>query len=178
MAVNQLRSPLDALKFVVEFAQINLQEVPAKRLPAIDLQVQRFINRETPGHWHTAAPDPALLRELQSRAFSLFRDLLTVTPRQSLAIAGDLLLTFFAVSDDTGRVRVIVNGTAVARFLHQIIRVLEATGFDRLFVCPAPGCGRFFVKVTKKTYCSTRCQSRVYMRQYRKDFYGKTTRPK
>src|SRR5262245_44992059 len=32
---------------------------------------------------------------------------------------------------------------------------------------PCPGCGRPFVRVTRKRFCSARCQSRSYMREWR-----------
>jgi hypothetical protein len=53
------------------------------------------------------------------------------------------------------------------RFLFTALRLAEEVGLDRLRVCPASGCGRIFVKVTKKQFCSTNCQMREYMREYR-----------
>lgn len=59
------------------------------------------------------------------------------------------------------------------RFLNRVIRLFEEVGLDKLQVCQAlqPGrddaiCGRLFLKVTRKEFCSTRCQSRTYMRGY------------
>jgi hypothetical protein len=47
----------------------------------------------------------------------------------------------------------------------QTIRVLVNAELDALQVCP--GCGKAFVIVTRKRFCSTPCQSRLYMRQLR-----------
>lgn len=167
MTANQLQAPIDALRFIVEFAQMDLPPTSMRQLQAVERQVQRFINREMPGHWVNAAtPDRVLLGALQSRAFSLLHLLVTVKPVRNLAIAGDLQLSFYAVREGSS-VRVMVMGSPLDRLLYQIIRVLEVIGFDKLFECPAPECGRLFLKVTKKRFCSQRCQSRIYMRQLR-----------
>jgi hypothetical protein len=49
--------------------------------------------------------------------------------------------------------------------LYDVFTALQEVGPDRIRACPE--CGQIFVKVTRKEYCSTRCQSRVYMRQMR-----------
>lgn len=46
-------------------------------------------------------------------------------------------------------------------------RVLPHVALEALRACP--GCGRPFVKVTRKKFCSAKCQSKVYMRQWRAD---------
>jgi hypothetical protein len=40
---------------------------------------------------------------------------------------------------------------------------LEAVGLDRLLRCPAPACGRLFLKIGRRAYCCVRCQHRVLM---------------
>lgn len=71
------------------------------------------------------------------------------------------------------------------RFINRLIRAFEEVGLDKLQVCQAPlagrddaMCGRLFLKVTRKEYCSPRCQSRTYMRKYnpKGSRHGKTTR--
>jgi hypothetical protein len=59
------------------------------------------------------------------------------------------------------------------------IAAMADAGTARIRVCPA--CGRLFVKITRKEYCSTKCQARTYMRKYREANRkggprGKTTR--
>lgn len=48
-----------------------------------------------------------------------------------------------------------------------IDRVVPHVALEALRSCP--GCGRAFVKITRKRYCSPRCQTRTYMRQRRAD---------
>jgi CGNR zinc finger len=68
--------------------------------------------------------------------------------------------------------------------LYQASTILQAIGTDRLRRCPAPDCGRVFVKVGRREYCSDRCQRRVFVSTYdpfkaqprRKDRHGKPTR--
>jgi len=79
-------------------------------------------------------------------------------------------LTHWLINDD-GHFRSDIVGPALDRFLYQMGRVLEEVGPDKLRKCPA--CDRLFVKVTKKRFCSQRCQSRTYMRGYRKGRYDK-----
>ncbi len=43
--------------------------------------------------------------------------------------------------------------------------MLTSVPLETLQRCPA--CGKAFVRVTRKRFCSTRCQSRIYMRQLR-----------
>jgi CGNR zinc finger len=189
MTANQLQGrlldPADALRFVVEFAQVDLAQAPTRQLRQVAWGVQLLINRETPGHWaKKAGPDLVLLQALQDRA----RAILEQFVKGPVAIEGDLLLTFLVTRDDEGRVRVQVHGRQLDLFAYQLVRVLETGGAEKLLACPAPECGRIFLKVTKKRFCSQRCQSRIYMRQLRADEraerdaltkgarHGKTTR--
>ncbi len=72
------------------------------------------------------------------------------------------------------RVMVTRAGRPGDLFFYRLVRLLEQVGVERLRVCQAPDrsrpggvCGRLFLKVTRKKYCSTRCQSRTYMREHR-----------
>lgn len=58
------------------------------------------------------------------------------------------------------------SGDLRSTVLIQVGRALAGPEGDRVRTCPE--CSRLFVKVTRKEYCSTRCQSRVYMRTLRK----------
>lgn len=49
------------------------------------------------------------------------------------------------------------------------VAALNTAAIGHLRLCPAPDCGKAFVKLTKQQFCSTRCQSRAYMRQRRAD---------
>jgi hypothetical protein len=159
----RLLNPADALRFVVDFTQVDLSQMPMRQLRQAAWGVQLLINRETPGHWaEKPSPDRVFLQALQERA----RVMLDAFARGRTTVEGDLLLTFALTRDDAG-VRVHVHGSPLDRFLYQVVRVLETGGAEKLLACPAADCGRLFLKVTKKTFCSTRCQSRTYMRQRR-----------
>jgi hypothetical protein len=49
-----------------------------------------------------------------------------------------------------------------------VLRLLEQVGLEPLHRCPSAPCTRTFIKVRKKTYCSTRCQQREYAREARR----------
>ena len=61
----------------------------------------------------------------------------------------------------------LIEATPRDLLFDQTNRVLPNVALEALQVCP--GCGKAFVKVTRKRFCSTRCQSRIYMRQLRAD---------
>lgn len=46
----------------------------------------------------------------------------------------------------------------------QLLQLTCSSGFDRLLRCE---CGKVFVKVGRREFCSERCQKRVYMRKQR-----------
>ena len=62
---------------------------------------------------------------------------------------------------------VLVDGLPRDVLLYLAIRVLTTVAIKRLQVCPDADCGKAFVRVTKKRFCSQRCQARIYMRQVR-----------
>lgn len=80
------------------------------------------------------------------------------------------------------RVSLFLNGEPRDVVLYQTLTIVDAVGIDRLRLCPAPDCGRAFVKVGRREYCSPRCQRRVFLASYdpfkaqprRKDRNGKS----
>jgi hypothetical protein len=72
----------------------------------------------------------------------------------------------------THRTLVMVAGTAEDVFRFSLVRCIQGTSVEKLRRCPDPKCNRFFFKAGKKDYCSTRCQSRVYMRKRRQEAKG------
>jgi hypothetical protein len=168
MAANPLQGrlldPADGLRFVVDFAHVDLARAPKRQLRQAAWGVQLLINRETPGHWaKKAEPDLVFLQALQERARVVLGDFV----KGSVAIEGDLLLTHVLTRGEDGRAHRYVHGSPLDLFAYQLVRVLETGGAEKLSACPAPECGRIFLKVTKKRFCSQRCQSREYMREYR-----------
>ena len=69
--------------------------------------------------------------------------------------------------DDRQFASAIVDGPPRDVFLYLAIRVLTTVAIERLHVCPDVDCGKVFVRVTRKRFCSQQCQSRLYMRQLR-----------
>jgi hypothetical protein len=107
---------------------------------------------------------------MQTRMRELLSDV--AQPRTSanavpfkMAIANDLVLSFYGVQAKGRRLNLFVLGTPVDRLQYETMRLLETVGAEKVLACPE--CGRLFLKVTKKRFCSTKCQSRVYMRAYR-----------
>jgi hypothetical protein len=166
MPRNQLRGHVAALQFIVEFAQVDLLRLAPQRYLDTLKKVGAFIRRDTAGGEDFIAADlnraPALFQE---RALEILRNIATTKQGFTLA-AADLVLTFVGVREGS-KVDFVVHGSPLDRFQYQIVRLLEKAGANRLLVCPAKNCGRLFLKVTKKRFCSTRCQSRDYMQRYR-----------
>jgi hypothetical protein len=184
MDANQLQEDsLAALGFAVEFAQVDLDLVSPDQLFSIQRGVRALLNRGRPAEWREPPRSPALYTEellyLQKRTLDLLHDVAT---KRGFTVANDLVLTFFGIQYPAGgsSIRVIVQGSPVDLLLYQVIKLLEETGSERLLVCAAPQagthdsapCGRLFIKVTQKRHCSTRCQSRAYMRDYRSNGYA------
>lgn len=168
MTTNQLHGrlldPADGLRFVVEFAQVDLDRASKRDRRHAAWGVVLLMNRETPGHRvQRPEPDRVWLQAFQDRARAILRQFVD----GPVTIEGDLVLTFIVTRDAAGRVRVHVHGSPTDRFAYQLVRVLETGGAAKIEACPAPGCARIFLKVTKKRFCSQRCQSRIYMRERR-----------
>ena len=51
--------------------------------------------------------------------------------------------------------------------LYQILTlVVRVGGLDRLRLCPAPDCGRAYLKIGRREYCSPACQRRAFLQTY------------
>jgi hypothetical protein len=172
MAMNPL-TDIQALQFAIDFAQ-------AEKVPKDALEIRRFVvTRESPIHDATGQT-PADITVLQKRTRALLQALVmcghvTVDRRvrTMLVRAGPPMKP--VPNYTSPRQDVIVDVSELTdRFINRLIRAFENVGLEKLQVCqaPAPGrhddaiCGRLFLKVTRKEYCSTRCQSRTYMRGY------------
>jgi hypothetical protein len=107
---------------------------------------------------------------------------------QATMIRVELLPLLGTLKATKGRERWLFGVAGAPRdvLLYQVAMLLATVGEDRLQFCPAPDCGRSFVKVGRREYCSDRCQRRVFVSTYdpfkaqprRKDRHGKTTRKK
>ena len=178
-------TPVQALLFAIEFAQADDVTAAAQR-------IRQFV--VSPGSPVTDWSPQSLeaLRALQQST----RALLINIVERGFAVAARTVKTlliragqprrpaahYFSPSHD----EVIDVSDIPDRFLNKVIRSFEEVGLEKLQVCQAPLagsrddaiCGRLFLKVTRKEYCSTRCQSRTYMRNYnpKGSRHGKTTR--
>ena len=156
--------PVEALKFLVAFTQeIDLPHASDARLRRLQRDIQRFINREAPGDWRYegAAPNWRALEVLRRKADSMLGSF----AETGSAVTNHLrTLNLFVRRHPDGTVQLHVTGDPEHRLAHQIVRVLVSEP-DALKKCP--GCNGLFVKVGKKTNCSSRCAQRLYMRKWR-----------
>ena len=171
--------PLNSLRSVIEFAQMDLQNLKGAELKAVEQRVRDLIKWQRHGWVRAPALNRALLLELQSQSLKFLTEIVEVGTDEV-----ELTLKFWAARDLKPRVSqtsradrdphayeskvgVVVDGAPRDRLLYLIIQLLEELGAEKLRTCADPECGRLFFKVTRKEFCSTRCQSRVYMRTYR-----------
>jgi CGNR zinc finger len=179
MIRNPLRAPVEALRFVIDFVQMDVEQASQAELKAAERRVRQLIELflEDPNRldwasqeWVKQRPVPrAELKRLHAAARTLLTGIVIsgnaeVALRLNFSVVNASSLTrplYFPV------VWIGVNGSPRDRFLYRVIRLLDELGIEKLHTCPAPKCGRLFFKVTRKEFCSTRCQSRVYMRRYR-----------
>lgn len=185
MRINQLHNPAAALQFVVEFAQqADLATASMRRVGQIERQLDAVLNPDRPAAWHRVPRiDRPTLLTLQAEVLALLTNIAERGMEQV-----ELRLTFWvarelradarndarAVRDSTAYVPdvgVLVYGPVRDWLLYRVIQLTLQTGAGNLRSCP--DCGRIFFKVTRKEYCSTRCQSRVYMRKYRAGEVGR-----
>lgn len=152
MARNQLRAQMAVLQLALDFAELGTDP-------------RRFIKQPLSGKdggaWTKAGqkpPDPLLQKEVKALL-------------QTLIDGGDYQ-TDVTLHFDIKRQQGSIVLTRAARkerdlFVYRLLRLLEDVGIERLRACPE--CGRLFLKVTRKEFCSTRCQARVNMRNQRRN---------
>lgn len=193
---NPLQKADAALRFVVEFSQMNLNDLSPSEALNLQLNVHRFLTRtrrhpsnskmHMPSHPGTGKPIPlADLRAIQANALTLLMALVhnseaAVEVRLTLRLAdvGRMippeLSKIFGM--DRTPVIAITDGTPNDRFQLHLTQLLEQVGANKIKRCTAERprstgvpCGRLFVKVTRKEYCSATCQIRVYQRAARRN---------
>lgn len=177
-------TPTDTLKFAIDFAQ-------AESLSANDAnrQIRNLVrHRESPAIDYTSL-SVAELAALQQQTRTLLRALVdrgyfvvTRTVKTLLIRAGaprQPIPTYTSPSRDQ-----IEDASELSdRFINRVIRSFEDVGLDKLQVCQAPPagrddaiCGRLFLKVTRKEFCSSQCQKRVWARNAARATREKETR--
>jgi len=66
---------------------------------------------------------------------------------------------------------VMFSGPVRDLFLYRLSLLLDQDP-SRIFRCKSPDCDRIFFRIRKQKYCSPRCQTREFMRTWRKDNEG------
>jgi len=184
------------LAFAVRFAQMDVKGMSARELARLEGELRRAIDWDeglsssgwrwmaasatTPqGFASMAHYEVELLREtvyglLAAAAFheqewreTPERERLKLLPGRTYGFR-DERVRWMVRRDARGVSRLVRVGDPLDSFTSRIIRALEDVGIDRIRRCPAEECGhRLFLKVTKKRYCSTRCQTRLCTRAHR-----------
>lgn len=180
MTSNPLAAPLKALQFVVAFAQMNYAEATdhairsdASTTKILCAFISREDNRAAPRTTHIRITADAI-RSMHKEAWRIVRAIAEQRPGEPIT-ALKVTMDFEIwrprdVDEDNpppARLVVAASGQAIETFKYQLIRLLESVGVEKIRKCAAPDCDRIFVQVTRKEFCSTRCQSRIYMRSYK-----------
>jgi hypothetical protein len=172
MRTNSLQDNLIALQRLVAFAEGETTTFPVLVLKAGD----GLVTAASSALKQVAALTPRQIEVLQTE-LRLFLRAAAVGNAQMMAPM-HITLTVVAHAPDTppkGRrarrvpraASLLIDGAPRDLLFDQTNRVLPNVALEVLQVCP--GCGKAFVRVTQKRFCSTRCQSRIYMRQMRAD---------
>src|SRR5262245_54085267 len=81
--------------------------------------------------------------------------------------SADLKIRLTPVRVASGAIKWAIDGDVGDVFIAQTKSLLDRLGgLDRLRLCPAPDCGRVYLKIGRQENCSTRCQQRLYQRSY------------
>jgi len=178
---NQLRrrsAPRLAVQFAIDFAQRDLTKASRAELDRTAIQLADFAETPERRPSRVAVPHPPLTgADLRAVQASLARILRGITEGRHPNVALDLALTLhlYRLHDAPGvlgrDLYVHVEGKPLDRIVYRFVRFLEDFGLEKLRVCKRSDCGRLFFRITKKEYCSRRCQSRDYMRGYREENY-------
>jgi hypothetical protein len=122
--------------------------------------------------WTMDAAGVEALR-LELRAFLRYLASDGQTPRWPKGIT----VTLAPLHVAAGAVKWIVRGSPRDVLCYQTKTFLDRIGgLERLRLCPAPDCGKTFLKIGRREFCSTRCQQRIYQRDY-DPFAAKPRRP-
>lgn len=160
MASRALHAEVGTPQFAIEFAQL---DVSAANWRQVHRDVVRFAYETQPiGTVKPSAVTRAALERLQTETRDLLMHLADGQPHEM-----DFSLRLLVARRTDGDVLALWDGQLRDRFLYRLVQMLERQGIQKLQKCSRPDCGNLFLKVTSKAYCSTKCQSRQYMRQYR-----------
>jgi hypothetical protein len=172
MRTNSLQANLIALQHLVAFAEGETATFPVRVLRAWD----GLVAPASSALKQVAALTPRQIEALQTELRFFLRDAAVGSARMIEPMR--ITVTVLTHAPDTppkGRrarrtpraASLVIDGTPRDLLFDLTNRLLLNVALEALQVCP--GCGKAFVRVTQKRFCSTRCQSRIYMRQMRAD---------
>jgi hypothetical protein len=122
----------------------------------------------------TLKPTDAEIRAMQQAAVALLDSVVTASERDEelpIELHAQPLTdgsTRIGVMVMDGRVYLQTSGSPLDVFRLAIVRLVERHGLARVRRCRADDCRRLLWKVKRREYCSDRCQSRDYQRDYRR----------
>lgn len=170
-------TPLTAVRFLVEFVQTDLSTSSRVQWGSMADQLSQLGDaperRRSRVYFATPPITRAQIAEIQTKLRTVLMALTasnTDPSHVSLELTLQLSVYRQRKTPQTLEpdVYVWVGGRTVDRIVYRAVRLVEGLGLNRVRRCAAPDCGRLFFKETRKEYCSTRCQSRIYMRETRK----------
>ena len=193
MVSNPLRTTLEALQFAIEFAQMDLTQASREDEETVRARIQELAlltgqprangsnddplwiyTRDGSIKWQVTDSAIATLTiaDMQHIQADLFHLLARIAAGSGTSVRVKLTLVVMGPFHATGEkpdpvVTIGVSGPPRDQVLYRVIRFVEELGTERVKACPEPKCGRLFFKVTRKEFCSTKCQSRSYMRKLR-----------
>jgi hypothetical protein len=156
-----------ALNFVLHFAQADWEGAQKMRS-----QAGEFLDGP--------APSRQLLASLHKGTKALFAELMEegyAGYRVRLTVHGLIMAFPDRFRDGRLRTRNMPNTDAMSvrdRFLYRVVQLVTTIGAEKVLRCQAPRvrsttpCGRLFVKVTRKEFCTPTCAWRAHMRTVRK----------
>ena len=110
-----------------------------------------------------AALTPAEVRVVKAEVRALLR---AMADKTELPPGGHHFRVQLTALNRGRGIALLVDGAPRDVLLYQTTVFLDRVGLDRLHRCPAPDCGRLFLKRGRREFCSTRCQKRVYLASY------------
>ena len=182
----RMQTDVERIRFAIDFAQADLKTmrrgdrqnllddlflfahlVPFQTEEEADIEVKSddvFFARKNAAR---EMPDEQIER-LRVQFLKILQGLSMPAGRSRFAEIGTLPGLRFYLGEGADKQTIVFAYSDDARdvVIYRLIRLLESSANTRrLQLCPE--CERIFLKVKRQKYCSTRCASRAYMREYR-----------
>jgi hypothetical protein len=156
------RPAVQALRVLVAFA-----EGSARDLRPLLHAGHAFASGPVLSALRSLSPPAITALKMELRAF--VRDLATHdgADREGPRLRIEIVPVFSAANT----VEMFVDGSARDVLLFQVATLAKAVGTARLQRCPALDCGRVFVQVGRRLFCSSRCQRLMFLASHDPDGY-------